>query len=320
MHVLVTWGTKLGGTEGIAQIIGDVLKQGGFEVTLAPASQLRDVRGYDAAIVGGGLYANRWHRDARRFVAGKIAALRRIPVWLFSSGPLDDSADHQDIPATKDVAVLAERIGAVGHVTFGGRIAPDAKGFPAAGMARTNAGDWRNPDRIRTWAAAVARALPGARPGAAVDPPARSLPRLAVHGFAGWAVCAALMGGLLRVASPGVAGAVHAMVAPLVFVAIAAHYFGARGAHEPLPTALAFAAMFATLDAGVVAALASRSFAMLSSFAGTWLPLALVVLSTWVTGFVISTMPWSKPPKTQAGARNPAGGRDDARHVPVAGK
>jgi hypothetical protein len=136
MHVLVTWGTKLGGTEGIAQIIGDVLKQGGFEVTLAPASQLRDV----------------------------------------------------------------------------------------------------------------------------------------------------------------------------------------RGAREPLPTALAFAAMFATLDAGVVAALASRSFAMLSSFAGTWLPLALVVLSTWVTGFVISTMPWSKPPKTQAGARNPAGGRDDARHVPVAGK
>ena len=57
------------------------------------------------------------------------------------------------------VQELVERIGARGHVTFGGRLPADAKGFPASAMARTNAGDWRDPERIRGWAADVAMKL-----------------------------------------------------------------------------------------------------------------------------------------------------------------
>lgn len=49
--------------------------------------------------------------------------------------------------------------GARGHVTFGGRLAPDAKGFPASAMAKTNAGDWRDPEHVRGWVAAVAKEL-----------------------------------------------------------------------------------------------------------------------------------------------------------------
>jgi len=74
-----------------------------------------------------------------------MPALRHIPVWLFSSGPLDDSADHDAIAPTRDVAVLMERVGALGHATFGGRLSADAKGFPASAMARKRSGDWRNP-------------------------------------------------------------------------------------------------------------------------------------------------------------------------------
>jgi menaquinone-dependent protoporphyrinogen oxidase len=48
-----------------------------------------------------------------------VSRLRTLPVWFFSSGPLDDSADRDEIPAPAQVAVLAERIGAKGHVTFG---------------------------------------------------------------------------------------------------------------------------------------------------------------------------------------------------------
>jgi hypothetical protein len=43
---------------------------------------------FDAAIVGGALYANRWNRDARRFISRHDSALRRMPSWCFSSGPL----------------------------------------------------------------------------------------------------------------------------------------------------------------------------------------------------------------------------------------
>jgi hypothetical protein len=37
----------------------------------------------------------------------------------------------------------------IARITFGGRLAADAKRFPAAAMARTHAGDWRQPSRVR---------------------------------------------------------------------------------------------------------------------------------------------------------------------------
>jgi menaquinone-dependent protoporphyrinogen oxidase len=99
-------------------------------------------------------------------------------VWLFSSGPLDASADGSHIPPPIQVAVLMERIGACGHTTFDGRLGADANGFPATATATKLSGDWRNPDRIRAWTRELARALPQAQPGPGVDPPARSQARL----------------------------------------------------------------------------------------------------------------------------------------------
>ena len=100
-HGDLTWGSKHGGTEGITRIIADELETLGVEADLVPASEVRDLHGYHAAIVGGAVYANRWHRDARRLVARHIADLRRIPVWLFSSGPLDASATSCSAPTPR---------------------------------------------------------------------------------------------------------------------------------------------------------------------------------------------------------------------------
>jgi menaquinone-dependent protoporphyrinogen oxidase len=261
----------------------------------AVCPDVRDLRGYAAAIIGGALYANRWHHDARRLVARHIGGLRRIPVWLFSSGPLDASADSSDIPPPSQVAVLMERIGARGHTTFGGRLSADAKGFPAAAMAKKMNGDWRNADRIRAWSGELARALPHARPSPAVEPPARSLARLLGYGFVGWALCAALMAVLLQTVSTGAAIAIHAVAAPLIFTGMAIGYFRAHGARDPLPTAVAFTGIVAALDAAVVAGLVLRDFAMFSSFAGTWLPFGLIFLATWVTGLAMSMMPAPRP-------------------------
>ena len=57
-------------------------------------------------VVGGALYAFRWHRDARRFVKRHTRSLRRVPTYMFSSGPLDDSAGRRDIAPVKGVAAL----------------------------------------------------------------------------------------------------------------------------------------------------------------------------------------------------------------------
>jgi menaquinone-dependent protoporphyrinogen oxidase len=40
-------------------------------------------------------------------------------------------------------------------VTFGGRLGPAARGFPAAAIAKTRAGDFRNPERVHAWTAGV---------------------------------------------------------------------------------------------------------------------------------------------------------------------
>lgn len=314
-RVLVTWGTKLGGTEGIARIIGETLEGEGLNVDIQSASMVRNVDMYDAAIIGGALYANRWHADACSLVNRNVASLRRIPVWMFSSGPLDDSADDKDIPPPTQISILAERIGAQGHKTFGGRLPPDAKGFPASAMAKTKSGDWRNPERIRAWAREVARAIPVARPGVAVDHSARSLGRLMAHAVFGGALCAGIMGGLLQASTVGVAIVFHAVVAVLAFVVIAVNYFKARGAREPLPTALTFAAVLLLMN-GAVTWLVQRNFGMLMSFGGTWLPLALIFLSTWMVGFLMSTMPWPEAPaKTeQARPADPLGGTTQRLH------
>jgi hypothetical protein len=58
-----------------------------------------------------------------------------------------------------------DRVGARGHVTFGGRLLSDARGFPAGAMAKKKAGDWRDPARVRSWATAVAAELQGAQTG-----------------------------------------------------------------------------------------------------------------------------------------------------------
>lgn len=295
MRVLVTWGSKRGGTEGIAQMVGAALAAAGHEPVLLPAAEARRETRFDAVVVGGALYANHWHADARRFVWRHRQALRKVPVWFFSSGPLDDSADHGEIPPTGGVRALAELVGVQEHVTFGGRLSPDARGFPASAMARTHGGDWRNPDRIREWAAKVARALPTAAPRPAVDPPAASPLRLLGHAVAGWAACGAVMAGLLALGSTSLAVWVHAFLAPLIFVAIAWHYFRLPGAREARDTAIGFTLIVALLDLLVVAGLVQRSLGMFRSIGGTWLPLLLILLATWVTGELMSTLPWTPP-------------------------
>lgn len=159
MTVLVVYGSARGGTEGLAQLVAEGLGEEGCPAEVVAARRAGDLGGYEAVVVGGALYAGRWHRDARRYVARHRRELSRVPTYFFSSGPLDDSAASGEIEPVPGVRKLMARVGARGHVTFGGRLEPDAKGFPASAMARTHAGDWRHPDQAREWAHEVAASL-----------------------------------------------------------------------------------------------------------------------------------------------------------------
>jgi menaquinone-dependent protoporphyrinogen oxidase len=164
MTVLVTYGSKRGGTEGLAQMVATDLRAEGFEVELVAARKARHVGDDEAVVVGGALYAFRWHKDAKRFVRHHAGELRGRPTYFFASGPLDDSAAQEDISPVKGVQALMDKVGAAGHATFGGRLAPDAKGFPASAMAKKHAGDWRDAEHVRRWVRSVAAELHAGAP------------------------------------------------------------------------------------------------------------------------------------------------------------
>jgi menaquinone-dependent protoporphyrinogen oxidase len=178
VKVLVVFGTVRGGTQGIAERIADTLRKDGIPTDVRPAAEIRDLVPYDAVLVGGALYGFRWHADARRFVTRHYAALRTREVYFFSSGPLDESASRRVIVPVNEVSQLMRYVGARAHATFGGRLAPDAKGFPAAAMAKEQAGDHRDWPQIERWAREIAVALLGpAQPHPApVGLPSRALP------------------------------------------------------------------------------------------------------------------------------------------------
>ena len=159
MNVLIAYGSKNGSTAGLARMIGDALEIRDILTDVLPANTDIPVDRYDAVIVAGALYANRWHRHARRFVRRHADGLRHMSVWLVSSGPLDDTARSGELKPVPKVAKLASMIDARGCVTFGGRLAADVTGFPAKAMAKTRAGDWRDPDQVAEFAARVATEL-----------------------------------------------------------------------------------------------------------------------------------------------------------------
>jgi menaquinone-dependent protoporphyrinogen oxidase len=159
MRILVVHGSKRGGTAGLADMIGAALTGLGHDVSVAAARSVGTLPETDAVIVAGGIYAGRWHGDARSFVKHHQAALKALPVWLVGSGPLDDTAEQGTFQLGSAVLELAEKIGARGTQAFGGYLSADAKGFPASSMAKTHAGDWRDPEHVQRWAREVDAAL-----------------------------------------------------------------------------------------------------------------------------------------------------------------
>jgi menaquinone-dependent protoporphyrinogen oxidase len=161
MRVLIVYGSKMGGTAEIAETIAVALTDRGIVADVRAADAAPPtIDAYDAVVVGSALYAGRWLPDARHFVEQHRIPLAQRPVWLFSSGPLDDSAAGDEIDPVASVERLTRAVRAREHRTFGGRLDPaHARGFVARLMARSHAGDWRDQSRAVEWADHIADQL-----------------------------------------------------------------------------------------------------------------------------------------------------------------
>lgn len=155
MNVLIAYGSKRGGTVGLSHMIADAFAKEAITPDVRPAREVGSTYPYDAVVIVGALYANRWHKDARTFVRRRANELRLIPTWFVASGPLDDSATIHEITPTHQIEKLMRRTRARGYKVFGGRLKPDTTGMLARRLARTHAGDWRDTRAIHCWVKTV---------------------------------------------------------------------------------------------------------------------------------------------------------------------
>jgi menaquinone-dependent protoporphyrinogen oxidase len=158
--ILVAYGSTGGGTEEIAGWIAAELRAAGHEVRLAPAARVDDVADCDALVLGSAVYAAGWHTECRRFAHRFAGRFNDRPAWLFSSGPLDNSADSGSLPPGRHAAEALRLLPALEHITFGGRATGEAHGWLGVlGQQlahQGHSGDFRNPGRVRAWARDIA--------------------------------------------------------------------------------------------------------------------------------------------------------------------
>ncbi len=171
MNVLVAYASHHGATAEIADRIAAVLTGRGHHVSLEQADRVRDVRGFDAFVIGSALYCG-WLKEAKDLVQKNKATVARLPLWLFSSGPLgasEKNAQGSDIRVVpKDIVELGQAVGARDHHVFFGSYDPSAKpiGFlektfklVPSNAAILEAGDFRDWGEIGAWATGIAEDL-----------------------------------------------------------------------------------------------------------------------------------------------------------------
>jgi menaquinone-dependent protoporphyrinogen oxidase len=86
MKALVVYGTRWGGTVGVAEKIGDSLRGAGYTVDVVDAKKhTQRVDPYDLVVVGSGIRADKWTKETLRFLEKNAPALSVKKTALFVS-------------------------------------------------------------------------------------------------------------------------------------------------------------------------------------------------------------------------------------------
>lgn len=161
MTVLVAYASKHGSTEGIARSIADRLNELGTPAQARSVQDVEDLDGVDAVVLGSAVYAGSWMKEAMAFVERHRDALARLPVYLFSSGPLGEEVkDAEEQPRQLDE--LRDALAPRDHRIFFGALERDKLGFGERMIVKAVKapdGDFRDWDAIRDWADRIAPEL-----------------------------------------------------------------------------------------------------------------------------------------------------------------
>jgi menaquinone-dependent protoporphyrinogen oxidase len=173
MTVLVAAASKHGATGEIAARIGARLAERGVDVEVKNLEQVAGLSGYDALVIGSGIYLGTWLKQARRFLDEHADELAQRPTWLFASGSIVGDPPVGDDPNALRAGLadrLLELTRAREHKLFAGKLDTGKLGLlekTAVRGAHASEGDHRDWQAIDDWADAIAHEL--VRPPVAPD-------------------------------------------------------------------------------------------------------------------------------------------------------
>jgi hypothetical protein len=150
MAVLVTYASKHGVTQEIAERIAQTLRAAGQQAQVRPVSAAGDLAGYGALVIGSAVYMGHWQKEAMEFVRRNVLM---APTFLLQ--PAVDWAEVND--NTFDVTLTDAGRSVTGRVFLNERGAP----VYFSTTDRFAAGPRRAPRRV-------------AHPGTGVDRPGRA--------------------------------------------------------------------------------------------------------------------------------------------------
>jgi menaquinone-dependent protoporphyrinogen oxidase len=163
VKVLVAVASRHQATREIAEVIADELKTSGLDVDLHDAEAVPDIGGYEAVILGSAVYTGGWLPAARQLVDFQGPALKEVPVWLFSSGPIgtDEPKQLGDPP---EIPYLMRATQAREHRIFSGRLDKASLNLAERSVNRVieaPEGDYRELGEVIEWANSIASQLEG---------------------------------------------------------------------------------------------------------------------------------------------------------------
>jgi menaquinone-dependent protoporphyrinogen oxidase len=155
-RILIAYATRAGSTVEVAQVIGEILADAETVVDIFPVSDVTDLAGYQAVIIGSPIHSGQWLPEATTFVDTHKITLRNMPVACFVLAMrLRDKTEETRNSIAAILNPVRMTINPVSIGLFAGvmnysklssilRLQAQTKGLPE--------GDFRDWDAIRKWA------------------------------------------------------------------------------------------------------------------------------------------------------------------------
>jgi len=161
--ILVTYVTKWGSTCEVAETIGKILREKGFDVDVFPVKGVVDVTHYSAVVIGSGIRVGKLYSEVVHFVKKNKEQLKKIPVAYFIDSfkaAMPDAKSQAE--AEGYLGPLRKLVAPVDAGIFAGKV--DPRKIPISSrlvlkVQKIKEGDYRRWSAIERWAAELPKKL-----------------------------------------------------------------------------------------------------------------------------------------------------------------